>query len=409
MWQVFRQCPPHLRWLLCASFFFNLAFYMLIPYLAWHLRENLLLSAGLIGLLLGARHFFQQGLFIVGGVLADRWGNKILLVLGCWLRVISFVMLAMSESIAWVSSAILLTGFSAALFTPAAQALLAKQDAVPGQSLFALASVFRSGGELCGPLVGLLLIQMNFTYLCWAAALPFFVLAVVLHYQTITSTTYGTHQPSQRHFLNGIRSILGNREFIIFCTSISGYFILINQLSFLLPLALQQNDGSAHWLAALFFTSAAMGVSFQFSVSRWCERHWQPSRTLCAGFMIMACAFVLPLVQFPVSRELNLSVLLVTGLLLTLGMLMCYPVIMNQIARFSAGRQTATHYGVFYFFAGLGMTIGNTLIGALLEKSFHYSLVWLFLTAIATSAAVSVRLKARHYDTPPQEFSHAQA
>ena len=405
MWQTLRQSPPQLRWLLCASFFFNLAFYMLIPYLAWHLRENLLLSAGTIGLLLGARHLSQQGMFVLGGLLADRWGNKFLLLLGCWLRAISLILLALSEHLFPVALAILLIGFSAALFTPAAQALFAKQD--NGQSTFALVSVSRSAGELGGPLLGMLLIQLNFTYLCVSAAIPFVIFGIVF------SALSAEEQKTEHNELrlgNGIRNVFQKREFILFCVTMSGYFILINQLSFILPLALQQRGGGAAWIGALFFASAAMGITLQFWLSRWCESRWQPSRILECGFVIMSCAFLLPMIDLPNTQWLDLTLILGTGLMLTLGMLMCYPVIMHQISLFSEQKETATHYGVFYFFAGIGTALGNAALGWLFDadsgESVHFS-AWFFLTALALGAALGVRFRARHYDPPLTEISHA--
>ena len=43
-------------------------------FLALFLRDDMLLSGGLIGLILGLRTFSQQGMFILGGTLADRYG-----------------------------------------------------------------------------------------------------------------------------------------------------------------------------------------------------------------------------------------------------------------------------------------------------------------------------------------------
>lgn len=64
------------RWMLLAAFVFNLGFYMLIPFLAGYLKQDLLLSATLVGIVLGVRSFCQQGLFLVGGLLADLFGQK---------------------------------------------------------------------------------------------------------------------------------------------------------------------------------------------------------------------------------------------------------------------------------------------------------------------------------------------
>ncbi|OEV21782.1 hypothetical protein AN219_27155, partial [Streptomyces nanshensis] len=58
------------------QFAINLAFYMLMPYLAMHLSGDLGLAAWTVGLVLGVRNLSQQGMFLIGGSIADRLGCK---------------------------------------------------------------------------------------------------------------------------------------------------------------------------------------------------------------------------------------------------------------------------------------------------------------------------------------------
>ena len=63
--------------LMLNQFGINLGFYLLMPYLAGYLAGPLGLAAWAIGLVLGVRNFSQQGMFIVGGTLADRIGYTV--------------------------------------------------------------------------------------------------------------------------------------------------------------------------------------------------------------------------------------------------------------------------------------------------------------------------------------------
>lgn len=47
--------------LLGSQFVFNIGFYAVVPFLAIFLRDDMLLSGGLIGLILGLRTFSQRG------------------------------------------------------------------------------------------------------------------------------------------------------------------------------------------------------------------------------------------------------------------------------------------------------------------------------------------------------------
>ena len=76
---LFSLRPAATLWppvLLGSQFVFNIGFYAVVPFLALFLRDDMLLSGGLIGLILGLRTFSQQGMFIIGGTLADRYGAR---------------------------------------------------------------------------------------------------------------------------------------------------------------------------------------------------------------------------------------------------------------------------------------------------------------------------------------------
>ncbi|MGV7750457.1 MFS transporter, partial [Mycobacterium kansasii] len=89
--------------------------YMLMPYLAGYLAGPVGLAGWAIGLVLGIRNFSQQGMFLIGGTLADRLGFKPLIVAGCLLRTIGFVLLATVESLPALLIASVATGFAGAL------------------------------------------------------------------------------------------------------------------------------------------------------------------------------------------------------------------------------------------------------------------------------------------------------
>ncbi|MCA1672095.1 MAG: MFS transporter, partial [Actinobacteria bacterium] len=79
----FRSFDRPSRLLMVNQFTINVGFYMLMPYLASYLAGPLGLAAWTVGLVLGIRNFSQQGMFLVGGTLADRFGYKPLIVAGC--------------------------------------------------------------------------------------------------------------------------------------------------------------------------------------------------------------------------------------------------------------------------------------------------------------------------------------
>ena len=85
--------PAPLRLVIITQFAFNVGFYLVVPFIAAHLAKDLLLAEWIIGLLLGLRTFSQQGMFFLGGALADRFGIKNAIIVGCVIRICGFLAL----------------------------------------------------------------------------------------------------------------------------------------------------------------------------------------------------------------------------------------------------------------------------------------------------------------------------
>lgn len=120
---IFRGFNRPSRVLMINQFGINIGFYMLMPYLADYLAGPLGLAAWAVGLVMGVRNFSQQGMFFVGGTLADRFGYKPLIIAGCLIRTGGFALLVVAQSLPSVLIAAAATGFAGALFNPRCAAI----------------------------------------------------------------------------------------------------------------------------------------------------------------------------------------------------------------------------------------------------------------------------------------------
>jgi MFS family permease len=107
-----RSYERSVQLLMVNQFTINLGFYMLMPYLAAHLSGTLGLTGWIVGLVLGVRNFSQQGMFLVGGTLADRLGYKPMIVAGCVLRTLGFATLGLVDSLPALLAASAATGLA---------------------------------------------------------------------------------------------------------------------------------------------------------------------------------------------------------------------------------------------------------------------------------------------------------
>lgn len=145
VWRQTCSFPIAVRLLMANQFAINLAFYMLMPYLAAHLSGDLGLAAWAIGLVLGVRNFSQQGMFLIGGTIADRYGYKAPIMAGCLLRTVGFGVLGWVDNLPALVLASATTGFAGALFNPAVRAYLAAEAGDRRVDAFATFNVFYQG------------------------------------------------------------------------------------------------------------------------------------------------------------------------------------------------------------------------------------------------------------------------
>jgi len=403
----FRSYERSARLLMVNQFTINLGFYMLMPYLAAHLSGTLGLAGWLVGLVLGVRNFSQQGMFLVGGALADRFGYKPLIVAGCVLRTLGFATLGLVDSLSALLAASAATGLAGALFNPAVRAYLAAAAGDRRLEAFALFNVFYQAGILLGPLVGMVLTGVNFRVTCLVAAGIFALLSLVqiraLPARGDESAPDGggreAGQPSPW------RGVLANRPFLLFSGAMIGSYVLSFQVYLALPLEVRRLGGDGEFgtaaVAGLFAVSGLSTILGQTRVTRWCKARMTAGRALARGLLTMGLAFVplLAATALPVPAEgpgrwaLAAVPPALCALLLALGTMITYPFEMDTIVRLSGNRLVATHYGLYNTICGIGITLGNLLTGAALDASRSAglpALPWIALPVLGLACSAAL-------------------
>ncbi|MBZ3901355.1 MFS transporter [Streptomyces griseiscabiei] len=403
-----RSYDRAVRLLMVNQFTINLGFYMLMPYLAAHLSGTLGLAGWIVGLVLGVRNFSQQGMFVVGGALADRFGYKPLIVAGCVLRTAGFAALGFVDSLAALLAASAATGLAGALFNPAVRAYLAAEAGERRVEAFALFNVFYQAGILLGPLVGMVLTGVDFRVTCLTAAGIFAVLSLV---QIRALPARGREDGGERRgegresLLTQWRGILANRPFLLFAAAMTGSYVLTFQVYLALPLEVRRVGGDGEFgtaaVAVLFAVSGLSTILGQTRVTAWCKARYEPGQALIRGLAVMGAAFVPLLLATTVpvpdaGPGLWLLAALpptLAALLLAVGTMIAYPFEMDTIVRLSGDRLVATHYGLYNTVCGVGITVGNLLTGAALDTAREAglpALPWLALCALGLGCAASV-------------------
>jgi MFS family permease len=368
----------------------NIGFYMLMPYLAGHLSNGLGMAAWTVALVLGMRNLSQQGLFLLGGTLADRLGYKPVIVAGCLLRTAGFALLGFSTSLPVLLVASAATGFAGALFNPAVRAYLAHRAGGRRVEAFALFNVFYQAGILAGPLIGLALVAVNFRLVCLVAA-ALFALLTVLQLRALPpcrpDATAGTS------LLGQWRPMLANRSFLLFSLAMAGSYVLSFQIYLTLPLEV----GGGATAGVIFAVSAVVAIAGQVRVTDWARHRWTHAEAITRGLTLMTLAFLPPAVcaiAWPGAPGPRTGAVLLCTVLLALGTTLSFPFEMDTIVALSGERLVATHYGLYNTIAGIGIAAGNLLAGALIDTRSR-PLPWIALTLLGGGCTLAVHVLGR--------------
>ncbi|HEU5159256.1 MAG TPA: MFS transporter [Streptosporangiaceae bacterium] len=400
-----------IRLLLINQLTINLGFYMLMPYLAGHLSGDLGLATWLVGLILGVRNLSQQGLFLLGGSLADRLGYKPLILAGLALRTVGFALLGFAGSLPALLVASALTGLAGALFNPAVRAYLAAEAEDRRVEAFAVFNVFCQVGVLIGPLLGLALGGIAFQVTCTVAAGVFAVLT--LAQARALPTRRGGRAGTGGGMVRDWREAATNRAFMLFSLAMIGSYVLNFQVYLGLPIEVRRLTGGQSGVMLVFAVSALMSVIGQVRVTSWAKARWSPPQAIAVGLALMGCAF-LPLAGASlvdgapgaggywgapgIAFAIAMVPVLTTTVLLTLATMIVYPFEMATIVTLGGERLVGTYYGLYNTLAGIGIAAGNLATGAALDAGRRAglpALPWLTLAAGGALCAGAVHVLRR--------------
>ncbi|MDJ1131418.1 MFS transporter [Streptomyces iconiensis] len=361
-----RGFPVAVRVLLVNQLGVDVGFYLLVPFLATYLSQDLGLSATAVGVVLGLRNLSQQGLFVLGGSAADRFGPRGVIITGCGLRVVGFGLFALGTSLPVLAAASVLSGLAGALFYPAVRSYLAHESGERRAEAFALLNVFAMTGSLLGMLLGSVLLLLDFRACALVAAGVFAALSAL----QLWAMPDRRPVPGRRAVWREWREALGSRGFLLFALAMAGMTTLENQLYLLISDGARQVTGRAEAVSLLLATGAVSHMACQLRLTRALEHRGGAARWMTPGLLSMAVAFLPPLLvagrthpNGPQQAALWLLPLMAGTLLLYLGMMVLHPQVMELIPRFGGEHLTGTYFGLFYVVSGLTAAGGSSLIG----------------------------------------------
>lgn len=407
--------PATVQLLLVNQFGVTFGFYLVVPFLAVHLRDNLMLATAAVGAVIGARSLFQQGLTVVGGTAADRLGCRPVIIAGCALRAVGFGMFAVTDGLVGLLTAAMITGLAGAIFSPATRSYLAMESGENRLPAFALFNVASSSGALSGPLVGSMLIAVDFSWVALGAATVFVVLTVAQALRLPERRP----EPPRGTVAQDWREVLADRRFVLFSLSCAGLFTLYNQFYLALPLEAARVSGRDWAAGAVFGVSTVLTLLWQLRITAAAGRRLSAGTAIAGGLALMGVAFLPALLgasgtTAPPDTPLPSALLaalpvLATTVLLTLGYDLAHPFANDLAAGFARPGLTGTYLGTFSMASGLAALLGNSLVGWVDDRAAELGspwLPWTVLIAVGLASAIGVATMQRRSLLTADDRSH---
>lgn len=363
-------------------------FFMVVPLISVHYVDGLGWAAAAVGLVLGVRQLTQQGLTLLGGMLADRIGVKGLICAGLLVRVLGFVMLAGANTFALLFLACVLAAVGGALFeSPRAAAIAALTRPEERQRFYSLSGALGGIGMAVGPLVGAALLHVDFSLVALVGA-AFFALNLL---QTLIMLPQVRVATQGQRFTHGLALVRKDRPFLLFTALLMGYWFLWVQLNISLPLLAQRLTGTSDSVGIIYAVNSALVIGLQYPLVQVIGRRFDDLLLLTIGVGVMSLGMA------SMALASDLASLLACVALFSLGGLVVQPTHQTVTADLANPSALGSYFGISALALALGGGLGNFsggLLYGLGQQLSQPALPWLVFGAVGLVATAGL---ARFY------------
>ncbi|MFI6515032.1 MFS transporter [Spirillospora sp. NPDC050679] len=370
----------------------SLGYFAAMTHLVVHLKEDLGLAAGLIGLVLALRNLVQHTLSLPVGVLVDTLNPVRTGILACLLRAAGFALLGTATSVPGVVVAAVLLGTGGALFHPAAQSLLAGVSERRRARGYAAYAMTLQVAAVLGPALGLALLKVGYWLVALTAA-GLWVFAAFL-FSLVRRVSPTPSAPAADGVVSGVRTVLRDRVFMWFAAVSMPTMLLADQAAVVVPLAGADAKAVTLFSCVLAMVSAA--------VQPWCAMAGRGERpgVLRAGMLFAGGGYLLLALGAGNGTAGLVAVAVLHGL--SGGLLQ--PVVFQTVARLAPLTRYGAYLGLRAFFSGLLAFVGGVAVGRLFDWGPHGATTALILLGVVafTAAAASYVLPKQRTDTRDQ-------
>ncbi|MCJ7489342.1 MAG: MFS transporter [Thermoplasmata archaeon] len=377
-----KRFPRVFKVLVASALIENMAFGLIIPFLAIYITQDLQLEPWAAGVVLAGYTIAGVPSMIFGGMLADKIGRRPVLLASLGLMSITLLMYFFAYDFVTLLILVLADSFVGSMYMPAANAMIA--DVIKPADRPRAYSALRVAwnvGIVFGPVMGAVIlaiypIKVLFVFGALILAVAFFLNLVYIR------ETRPEKLKSVRITFRSVASVARDRPFLLLCSLSAMFWFFFAQWISVLPVYAFESLGLNEVEWAISFTlSAVMIVSLQLWVTSQVVR-FRRSLVLAVGQLIAALGFGL------IFLATDLYTLIGCIAVITVGEIYYMSILSAVIADMAPEVKRGLYMGfsglVQQLGSGLGFLFGMTLLGMLADTT----VIWLIFGVIGAVPVV---------------------
>lgn len=398
MFETLRAYPRAFKVLIASALIENMAFGLIIPFLTIYMTADIRISDAAAGVVLVGYALSGIPGAIFGGMLADKIGRRIVLLISLGMMSVTILMYFFAFDFVSLLVIALADSFVASLYMPAASAMIA--DVIPSEKRPQAYSTLRIAwnvGLVFGPAAGAAIVASSSIKELFLFGAVILAAAFTMNVFFIPETK--PDNTGEAVTFRKVAEVRKNKPFLLICVMSGVFWFYSTQFMSSFPVYVTRDLGMPDSNSGILWTiNGAMIVLLQL---------WVTSRAvkLRRSLVLMVGQIVSSIGVGLLFFATGLPEMIAFIVIMTIGELIYMSILSAIIADMSPEDKRGIYMGFSGFVQtlgmGAGMLVGMWLLGALGAQSAY---LWVFFGAIGVSTSFAYivfgRMVGREKDHP---------
>lgn len=357
----------------------NAGYFMVLPFIGLYLTSKLSFSVFQTGVILTILTICQWSMGFFSGIFSDKYGHKLMILLGVLIRIIGFLLFILPKSFIIFILAAFLIGTGGAMYSISSKALLVTISDTEKATVFALRSTAVNMGAAIGPLLGWYLFKTSFllTFIITAGAHVIFLLLILKHLVNIEKAITDKSKPN---IFKNFSLVVKDRNILFFFLLCIIFWTLYNQLYFTIPLIIKDQYNISSDLGIFFTINSVMIICFQYIIIKKASAKLSELGIITLGIILLSLSFCIPIIGNHYYAMYGFIIFF------TFAEILIIPTIDTYTGSYAKPALLSSYLGFISISGGIGGLLGNTFGGTIytyLKKNEDVWTIWFVFLSIA--------------------------